>query len=746
MKPNNFSQVRGQTVNKVLLALGSAVLVPAIAFGDNEAAAPAELNNVIGLTVGGADVDGDDAAMMRRTRTNGDFYGGIDTFQFSTELNDSTTLTLDGHALYGLEDYEFNLNLEKTGLGFIKAGFKQFRTWYDASPGYLAGANMAASNAAGLFDDERSIDRGEIYFETGLRMEDVPEVTFSYRHLYRNGDKDSTCWGDSLANTSWGGVAGSNPAFKFLPALWDIDETTDIFELDVEYTLGNTDLAIGAVYENYKLNNSRYTPRRGTKPTAPPPTATGALGLNNVTLTERNDADIFAGHFQSITRFSDQAWLTFAAAYSSMDTDIDGGSRALGAYWALPGQIIPGPNGGAAAKRDYAYNQMLGGSNFNQFVTNLNFMWSPVADLTITPSLRYENESIDTISSFQAYNTNQTWQGLQSLGSYTEMDSTTGAIDIRYTGISDLVLYCKGLWGTESEGVARRDLIMPAELLGTDIAIDEQEYVIGANWYAMSNLSFGVQGMLATRDQALDHFAGNQTKANTSALVASADGGANNLRPVMVGHNTDVENAGLRMTWRPLNNLSLVTRYDYRQTEYENQGINWSPATFNLIHAPAGTYLTLIDSGEVESHIISQSVTWNATSRLYLQGSASYVSAETNTPERYTGSSNADYFTGSLSAGYVIDDRTELTASYYYYGASNYANSVNFNGFGTMGYGLNTEDHAITLTLTRVLAENLIWNLRYGYMTSNTDPAPDQSGGLNDFDAHMVSTGLQYRF
>jgi hypothetical protein len=39
----------------------------------------------------------------------------------------------------------------------------------------------------------------------------------------------------------------------------------------------------------------------------------------------------------------------------------------------------------------------------------------------------------------------------------------------------------------------------------------------------------------------------------------------------------------------------------------------------------------------------------------------------------------------------------------------------------------------------------MIWNMRYAFITSNTD-APDQTGGYNDFDAHMISTGLQFRF
>lgn len=701
--------------------------------GTPAAPAPAEETpaaNWITFTIGGAFVSGDDASFRQRTRSS-DFYGGIEDLMFTHELNDSTTLTIDGHAIPGNEDYEFNLNLEKIDLGYVKAGFKQFRTWYDASGGYLEGANMDASLVDSQFDDEQSIDRGEIYVEAGLRMEKIPEITFSYRHLYRDGQKNSIAWGDSRANTSWGDVNRSNPAFKFMPALWDIDETTDIFELDVEHTIGNTDLGIGLVYESYSLDNSRYTPRWGSKPTG---VGTGSTtDITEPILTEKTDADMFAGHVSSVTRFNDKAWLSFAASYSSMDTDVDGGSRSYSAYWPTP---IPN----SPTRRDYAYDQMSGGSNVNQFITNLNFMWQPLQDLTITPSLRYEHESVDTVSKFRAFNTNQAWQGLESLGAYTDMDSTTGAIDIRYRGIDNVVLYVKGEWGQEDEDIFRVDEYLPDEFLSTDVQIDEQEYVIGANWYALSNLSFAVQGLYSERDQTLDHEVGNQVGS-----PSSAPGGANNFRPIMTEHDTEVNDFNLRMTWRPVSNLSLVTRYDYVQTEYSNRGVDELNNGSGIGIPGTIDSLDLIESGDITSHIVSQSVTWSPLASLYLQGTVSWISSETDTPEVYTGDADNDYLFGSLTAGYAIDDRTEITASYSYYQTSNYVNSVGFTGVATMGYGLETEEHMIALTLTRVINPNVIWNLRYGFITSNTAET-DQSGGYDDFNAHMVSTGLQVRF
>jgi len=105
-----------------------------------------------------------------------------------------------------------------------------------------------------------------------------------------------------------------------------------------------------------------------------------------------------------------------------------------------------------------------------------------------------------------------------------------------------------------------------------------------------------------------------------------------------------------------------------------------------------------------------------------------------------TPNADNDYLTCGVSAGYAIDDRTDITASYNYYGTSNYSLVAN-----SMGYGLNTDENVFSLTLTRAITDNMVWNLSYSYINSNTD-GNDQSGGFNDFEANMISTGLQIRF
>jgi len=716
-------------------------------------AAPGETPaaNWIGFTIGGAFVNGDDAAMMQRTRTNGDFYGGIDSMQFTKALDKSTTLTLDGHALPGLEDYEGNLTLTKADIGYIKAGYKQFRTYYDGSGGFMPQLGSQYTEPAG--GDELHLDRGEFNFEAGLRMEKLPEITFKYKHAFREGQKDSTSWGERPKTTGT-----STTAFKFLPSLWNIDETVDTFDLNVEHTVGNTDLGIGLNYEHVDYSNTLSFDRGAVKTTAgTPPTV--ANSLVDVTRKDAYTLDMFSGNIHSVTRFNDKLWLSGGFAYTTLNSDSDGS-----------GSIVRTPGGiPASTGAESSFNTQNGAGDYQQCVGNLNLMWNPIADLTITPSVRLEHSSQDTVTAINKYapsyaafplNPVTTLAGLAYTAD-TDTTSTTAELDLRYTGISDVVLYAKGVCGFEEQAKIYHDIYtpwnasqpavalgyVPTDWLREDIDTNYQEYTAGANWYPVSGLSVSLQGLYSERD------------ASYTPRGLNGPGGAFTLEPNMIDHDTTVDDVNLRITWRPMSNLSLVTRYDFRETEYSNRGVRWAPTAIAggppapTVGPPMTGILPEVQSSNVTAHIVSECATWNPLARLYVQGNISYTWAQTDTNTLWVPDSNNEYVSAGLTVGYAIDDRTDITANYTYYGASNYSQqgapytSVSPADIAyAMGYGLNTQEHAVNVTLTRALSANMVWNLRYGFVTSQTHPSPDQTGGFNDFNAQMISTGLQIRF
>ncbi|RPJ33933.1 MAG: hypothetical protein EHM17_08490 [Verrucomicrobiaceae bacterium] len=688
--------------------------------------------NWVDFTVGGAFTGGDQAAYQRRVGQDGDFYGGISDMHWEQEAND-ITWTFDGHAMFGNEDYEAIVNASKEGLGYLEVGFNQFRTWYDGSGGYVPITN-------GWFDvdDDLHLDRGEVWFEAGLRKEDFPEITFRYVHDWRDGEKDSTSWGGTV--DLYPGITGTQ-SYKIAPSLNQIDEETDTFSLDVAHTLGNTDFDLGLRYQSVSNEGAR-TMGSGVSSTNP---GSG----NTVKDSSEYDLDLFNAHLSSESRFGERVLASFGYSYTNLDTDI-GGDR--------PSR--DNTTGFLETGADHASWGLSGGSQATIHVLNANLWWNPVDDFVVVPSIRAEfwdqnsegwhlagvnardgGGDIPGAQADQAVENalNGIWPSSTSgyYGWLEEVRDSSGqqweefteALEFRYNGLENMLLYANAEW-TQSEGDYFRKTItdfhngtgVEESHRRTDSDLDIQKYTIGANWYPVRGLSFSAQAYSRSYDQDLDF-----DLQDDDAQISQ--------------HNNETTDFNLRMTWRALPSLTFVTRYDYQQSEIENRGVN------NL-----GNDLGLIQSADIESNIISQSVTWLPFAQMYVQGMVSYVMSETDTPadkyapQRMEDSDN-DYLMGNLTVGYALDQKTDITAGYSFYYCENYdipyATVGTMNGNpGSVGYGTDLEEHVFSVRLNRWINPNMVWNVGYGYYNSNDGTF----GGNNSFDAHMLSTGLQVRF
>ncbi len=106
--------------------------------------------------------------------------------------------------------------------------------------------------------------------------------------------------------------------------------------------------------------------------------------------------------------------------------------------------------------------------------------------------------------------------------------------------------------------------------------------------------------------------------------------------------------------------------------------------------------------------------------------------------EQVVSNAQNNYWTVNFSSDFIVDDKTDLNVSYYYYRADDY------NNYAAVGlpYGAGTEEHAVTAEIVRRLTENLRLSLKYGFY-HYTD---ETSGGNNDFDSQLILATMQYRF
>ena len=126
----------------------------------------ADYRNWVEFGFGSTFIDGDKAAFMQRTGIRRDAFGGIEDLHFEQDVGKRGLFTLDGRAIYDNHDYALRLDLSYPDLGYVRAGYREFRTWYDGSGGFFPPTDLWFS----IFDEQLAIDRKELFFEAGLYL------------------------------------------------------------------------------------------------------------------------------------------------------------------------------------------------------------------------------------------------------------------------------------------------------------------------------------------------------------------------------------------------------------------------------------------------------------------------------------------------------------------------------------------------------------------------------------------------
>lgn len=653
--------------------------------------APTEYRNWVDVSVGGVMVDGDKAAFQRRYGLPASAFGGVEEFHYEQDVGKKGIFKVDGRGVFDNHDYSLKFDVEHPDIGYVRGGYTEFRSYYDGSGGFFGPTGTWTTP----FDDRLELDRGDFFFETGLTLPNKPIVTFRYDHQFRDGQKDSTAWGD--LNIPGYGIR------KVIPGFWDIDETRDIFAGDVKHTLGNTTFGLGLRYEMSSNDDSRNMLRTGP-------------GNGHVTQRDEVDSDMLNMHVFSETRFNEKLMFTSGYAYTTLDSDL-GGYRVYGtAYDPSFGQRLP-----AAA----TFDNLDGGSDLQQHVANLNLAWQLADSLYLVPSLRIEQENTD--SSVTYGSPAAPMSGFPyGADSDRRLLDVSERVELRYTGVTNWVFYTRGEWlegsGDLSEHWNNLGTLSPVVNRSTDDSRFWQTYTVGANWYPMKRLNFGAQYYHKERSTDYDHTV-DSTPNSLSIIPTSVYPAFLNAR------NWSTDDANLRVTWRPLNTLTLVARYDIQFST-----INTTP--------DSASGLSKVESAYMSSHIVGGTASWTPLARLYLQAGVNWVYDETDTPAdevtQAIQKARNNYWTINSSVGYALTDKTDLQLQYLYYQANNFENNYAYG----MPYGADATEHGITAGVVHRINDRMRVSVKYGFF----DGEDGTSGNHNDYQAHLVYTSLHTRF
>lgn len=555
------------------------------------------------------------------------------------------------------------------------------------------------------------MDRGHYWFEGGLRVPNLPDVTLRYDRLFRDGDKSSTSWGDS-------GMTGGLGSRGFAPAFRDIDETRDIISLEISQQLpklSDTELGLGVTYESSEIDNSLNIVRRP-----------GEAGSERfVTQNDSVDSDVYSVHAYSTTPLADgRARVSASYSYTNLQNDL-GGSRIYGDMFASAYD----PMFGNRQPFDEGYFDLSGDSELRRHVGALTWMVQPNDAVRMTLTLRGEGADIESDSAFTETNVGfppALTPSSEDLAVNT--DSTVRRLaerfELRHTGFENLVLFFRAdleqadidLSETEVEtATSTIDLLHE-----TDSDLTSAKYVLGALWYPHSRVNLAARYRYLMRDNRF-----------VNRVDSTSDNTSNNRFPAFIT-SQDVTTRGgdLRATWRAHDTLRLTTRYDIAFTEITN----------------GSEGLAELDAVEITTHAVSTSATWTPMGSMYIQADARYVDSETDTPANRIGGGvgdtapdfDNDYWNATVNLGIALDDHTDLENRYFYYRASNYTD----NSLSSQPYGADVEERGVAISIRRQWSDTLATRIRYAYFRNEDD----RSGGNDDYEMSALTGSLEVTF
>ncbi len=651
-------------------------------------------SNWINFSAGGFIPSGNKAQARQRYRNSGGAFGGIEDFHYQGTLDKLTSYSVDGRALFDLNDYKLGVDVIREKLGYLRFSYNEFRTWSSGDGGF----HPPTDTWYPLPGRTLTLDRGEINFEAGWTPENGPQVTFKYAHGFRDGKKGSTIWG--VAHPDLGVTQGLAPSF------YDIDEHSDAFQLDVAHRLKKTDFGAGLRYE-FGANDDAL------KTTQSP----GEPAQRRITDRQGDSYDFLNAHAFTETWIQTNLLFSTAYSYSSLDSTFSG-SRIYGTDFDV--RYSP------AVQNGLGYYGLHGSSRLDEYVLNLNLMYRPKPALAITPSLRVLKEDRDAGA-----------RGFGTLGAFAPAplteDTDRDLIDVRerldltYTGITNWVLHARGDWTegsgnlTENGGLgAVNGIGVPSVRRKTEDSRWFQKYSAGVRWYPTRQVVLDVGGYYKLNSYDYDH----------SIDSTLNDGASANRYPAyLVMQDFATYDGNVRLVLKPRQNLTFVSRYEYQ---------------YSTVQAKPDSVSGLgeVESSKMITHIFAEDISWVPWSRLHLQAGFNYVRSKTETPAaQVTGAildAQNNYWTASLTSGFVLDDKSDLNVGYLYYRADDYEDN---SAFG-VPYGSGAQEHGVTATLIRRITDRIRLSLRYGYFHYRDDAF----GGNADYAAHLVYSSLSYRF
>ena len=638
-------------------------------------------------------VSGNEAKFREQVWAPDGAAGGIQEFSLQEAVGSDSTLTVTGHALPGLEDYEVSLDYRRKDLGFIRGGYSQYRRWFDGTGGYYEPFGTPPFQ---LDDDQLYLDTSRAWIEVGLDRPQLPQLTLGYEYLLREGERSTLQWGLVTDPATFDTRA-------IYPAAKHVNEQVHVIRLDVRH-----DIAGIGIEDNFQGEFADLRSQRANVDSF----TLGAAQPDSVT-RYRDGFRYFEGAntLRLEKPVNDWLFLSGGYLYSNLDGDASFSSESY-----IPSDPSLGPFAGDAADELVLRRE----SN----VLNLNAQLGPWQALTLAAAV-------------QSDWTRQEGFGNANLGGFvTPLDanlnrqSTGEQLTLRFTGVPYVVLHAEGRLQQENLDQFERQTVTDGFddardfLRDTEARSDWWEARTGFAVSPWTILTLDASYRLNSRDSRYDH---------TRDVDGSSEPG-NGYPAFIRARDLTTEEIQARLVWRTAAWLKTTLKYQHVDSTLNTD-------TEDALDAFTGTVLPggRILAGEHQANVYSLNATFTPWRRLFLNTTFAFSDAETVTGLET--SSVAPYegqiYSLMASATFTLNAKTDLTAAYAF-SKADYDQRGETDG---LPLGLVYDRHGLVTGINRRFKHNLSASLQYAIYTYD-EPT---SGGALDYTAHGILVGLTKR-
>jgi hypothetical protein len=642
----------------------------------------------IAPTLGWITVKGNEQKFREDHWTREGWNGGVDHFLLRDHRNPDKHVTVEGHALR--DDYKITLSLDRSDSVFLRAGFEQYRKYFNDSGGYYAPFTPAISSPG----RDLHLDLGKAWLEVGGTTPFGLSLVGGYEYHFKEGEKSLTEWGSV-------GSGGSERAIY--PTSKEIDERLHVLRLDATYDWAGLRLEDNFRYESYDLTTERATQYPGS-----------ASRENSQRVRETDHQHNVANAFRAETQPRD--WLLLSAGYLYTHADGDAGFRQT-PFDATTGQPRDGLlwNGRGILLEQSAH------------VFNANAQFNLWEGTTLASGVQTEwsrqhtfgNVNFDEHEFGDITLTNRNPAVVR--GDYDRFTATE-QVTLRNTQIPFTVLYAEGRFRQEKIDQFQSEddsLLLNTFVRDIDAIYNWRQYRAGFNVSPWTRVALSAYAQRRDRDDSFDQ---------------NVDFPGNGYPGFITERETQSDEAGARLVLRPASWIKTTLTYRILRTDYETET---DSALFFGGSAPGGR----VQAGEHEADVYGVNVTLTPWRRLYLFASATYQDSSTTT--EHNGVTAVAAFRGHVysalaTANYVLNNQTDLKLTYDFSSADYSQNNV----ADGLPLGIDYQRHGVRVGLGRQFWKRFRANLEYAWFYYD-EPS---SGGFNDYTAHGVFGTLAMRW